>query len=290
MSQNVILINCSKSFLQNIKKLDKDIKVCVFLAFKEQVDKNLVDLFISRSSTDEQFNIMYQNDYNLSFEEIEKFRPTQLKVEHYMQRASYDFNVISYKYYLALSFWLDYFNKFKIDMVFVGEVEHGEIQDSVVMDVAKYKKVPIYKLGFSSGFKDFNIHHILNYNNRTIINLSKLSHFQASNINLKEYINKLKPSKIGFKHPIKYFFKNRIFTLASAMTQFFRSPKSLYKRAKKYPINRLAKYQILNSSIYISKLTKLYKQISLKPNLDEDYIYIIHYTKSLKLLLWLEVH
>jgi len=52
MSQNVILINCSKSFLQNIKKLDKDIKVCVFLAFKEQVDKNLVDLFISRSSTD----------------------------------------------------------------------------------------------------------------------------------------------------------------------------------------------------------------------------------------------
>ena len=196
-------------------------------------------------------------------------------MEHYFQRYDVDYSTITYRYFLALGFWLEFFSKNSIDYIFSGWIEHGSIFDSLVMDVAKFKGIQVYKFEFSTGIKNYMLNHIFDYNKRKIVNLNELNFKEEKDINLNNYATLLnKSTKIGFKNPFLYFLKTRIFTLPGVFENIIRNYKLDYKRAKKYAnIYRLNRPQIFKFSNYVARLTKFYRFISSKPNMNENYIY-----------------
>ena len=61
--------------------------------------------------TNEEFDKLNESDYNLTYEDIEKYRATQLKCEHYLHREISDIGVMQYRYLMALRFWLGFYEK-----------------------------------------------------------------------------------------------------------------------------------------------------------------------------------
>lgn len=88
----------------------------LFEIFKDKYHNKLakIENFYHRSmNTNQEFEELHNTDYNLAYEDIEAYRSTQLKCEHYLRREILDDGVIQYRYYLALKFWLGFLQKTK---------------------------------------------------------------------------------------------------------------------------------------------------------------------------------
>lgn len=232
---------------------------------------------------DNEFDEIYQNTYNLTYEEIKYFYPTQLKVEHFFQRRNAKRGIILYRYYVVLAFWLDFFSNNNIDMVFLTQIEHGRYTDTIAIDVARSKNIPVFTLTLSSD-NGFDIISSI-CNEKGFINLKDIiPDYNGSSIIIEEHLNLLKKlfkkdkkqSKIYFKNPYKYFFDTKIKTLPSVVAHFFRSPKAEYiYENKKNTLVRVPKFEVFKQSFFIKRLYKLYDYLSVEPDFskNEKFIY-----------------
>lgn len=127
-----------------------------------------------------------------SKEDIIKYRSTQLKVERYGQR----FNVIpSYatsQYYHSLAFWNHYLCDYSIDCLLIVGTEHGSPLDSVPIDVAKSKDIPVFLFDILYGVSNYTYLGILCKNTGKYLNLNEID----TSISLINFNDILSPSSI----------------------------------------------------------------------------------------------
>ena len=94
----------------------------------------------------ETFFYMTETDYLLSQQDVEKYTKAQFKIERFMKRHLDDLSEVNYRYLHSLAFWLGIFDKYKIDCVISDRVEHGDLNDVVLYEIAKSNNIPCYIL------------------------------------------------------------------------------------------------------------------------------------------------
>lgn len=292
--KNIILIDAPGEWVETILGLNINISLIITNQTSNIKKKfgNVIENIFPRDVKNKEFNSVYFSNYNLSYEELEKYRSTQIKVEHYLRRFLVNDGLIQYYYHMALAYWLDFFSKKSIDMVFLGTVEHGAFWDSILIDIAKNLNIPIFIISYSAGVsisgdngnEDIDIKHIVHYNSLNFIDLSNIENIKRDEdkASIEKYIhllkhthNKSSSSKIIFKSPIKYYFNTRIKTLFSTWLYYLSTSMIKYNiENKKDSFMHLSKREILKQSSFIDLLRKVYCNISRKFNLSgEKYIY-----------------
>ncbi len=218
------------------------------------------------------FNQTHKNNYNLTYAQIEKFRPTQLKVEHGLQRKYSDMGYIQSIYFQALSYWLNIFQIYDIDVLFVTAFNHASIYDCIPIDIAISKNIPTYNIVSVSVYDKTSILQVILLNQKKFIKLSPQNTFDTQHFinNLQLYYKTyfFKNKKANFQHPYKFLFKNQIKTFPYYCLNIFRSHKRAYN--KDYFLD---KHEVFTSASYVKKLKKLYDKISENPSLEEKFIY-----------------
>lgn len=89
MRKNIILIDSSLEWVETILDL-KDVNISLLITpkFKEAKEKfgDKIAKIFPRDLKNTEFNTLYYSEYNISYDEIEKYRSTQFKVEHWLNR------------------------------------------------------------------------------------------------------------------------------------------------------------------------------------------------------------
>ncbi|EAJ2844996.1 hypothetical protein C5533_00815, partial [Campylobacter coli] len=272
--KKIILLDSDLTLIdQFLSHPDIDIKVLISNQNVKglQKYKSVIDFIYPRGLTREKTKIIHKIKYNLTYKEIEEFRSTQIKVENYYRRFILDMGFIQNLYYKALSFWLDFFSNNQIDMIFSNQIEHGGDCDSIPFDIAKKFNIPIYIFSLSSNSNNWGICQILYLNEKKFL---KINHSNMLKVNLKEYLNpKKQDNKIGFKKPIKYFFKTKIKTLPGVIQKMILGSFIEYDLIQKKDFQYLSKYEIYKQACYVKNLRKIYSKISMQPKWDEKFIY-----------------
>ena len=209
--KNIILVDICGTYLASalatnnvkIKLMVADGKYIINLC--EQKFPNSVERYYYRKPlTNDEFEEMNRTDYDLTYEDIEKYRSTQLKVEHFLHRELNDDTSIQYRYLTALRFFIDYFNKNKIDMVLAAHQEHGGTWDSVIFDVAKANNVPVYIITAGSLNDKQELNNITDFNNN---DLCKIGPAQKSYTDSDKFFEKLKNYSISYKEPKNFLWQ-----------------------------------------------------------------------------------
>ena len=93
------------------------------------------------------------SDYDLTAGDIRAYSQGQLKVSRGLARHFLDLSESDYRYLRALRYWLGVFAEGPVSFVFSDRVEHGDIGDSLLYEVAGRQGVPVYHLSleFSTG-------------------------------------------------------------------------------------------------------------------------------------------
>ena len=291
--KNVILISdqgggCIDSLLDtqlfNIK--------LVIVPYKKNADElkkkynGLIEDFIwAIPDTNSEFQDMNESYYDLTYDDIEKYRNSQFKCYRYNTRFITDDNTNNNIYYTSLRFFLGFFNNNKIDCVISRLVEHGSVADSLIFDIAKNNNIPVYIFSLSAGFDSNILYTLLDYNNKNFVDLSSID---KSIPNIDEYLSTLN----------KNYSNNRILTFPFSKLinklihkknkSFFECIKWLYlyrikfyyNYFKKWLINDLFKIreetsfsQIIKGNQYHSKLKKYYRKKSFYISDNENFIF-----------------
>lgn len=240
--KNLILIESRNQFMSSILATQK-IKISMLvssgkqLAYAKQKYKESIQNFLD-TSRELSLDTYIANNYNLTYIEIEQYRPTQLKVEHYLQRNRLDYNFNLYAYYNALSFWLDFFSKNKIDMVFRADLEHGASHDSIILDIAKNKKIPVFGIEMNSSSYTSSLCSLSLTTPLSVefINLSKIKLPKISPndflLQIEQTFANYQQKKITLKRPFRYFRKVFLGRIPAMIIQTFRSTLVSYKRER----------------------------------------------------------
>ncbi|EJY9640973.1 hypothetical protein OHS93_000873, partial [Campylobacter coli] len=291
--KNIILIDAPGEWVETILGLNINISLIITNQTSNIKKKfgNVIENIFPRDVKNKEFNSVYFSNYNLSYEELEKYRSTQIKVEHYLRRFLVNDGLIQYYYHMALAYWLDFFSKKSIDMVFLGTVEHGAFWDSILIDIAKNLNIPIFIISYSAGVsissdngnEDIDIKHIVHYNSLNFIDLSNIENIKRDEdrVSMEKYMHLLKKahnknssSKITFKNPIRYYFNTRIKTLFSTWLYYLSTSMIKYNiENKKDSFMHLSKREILKQSSFVGSLRRVYCNISRKFSLSNKYIY-----------------
>ena len=155
--KNIIIIDTESAYVNTISNMD-DISVELmvvdhprYIEGCEALAKGKIKNYFCRVYTyDDEFYDVTKCNYNLTLSDIEKYRNTQYKVEHFLARASSDISLMQSQYYIALAYVINFFNTHKIDFVFHAYLEHGGIWDTLIMDVARSRNIPVYVSNISS--------------------------------------------------------------------------------------------------------------------------------------------
>lgn len=282
--KNIILLDVFGNFVNSILENER-IDIASMIVensdmakfYKEKHGNRIKSFYYRILENNDEFNALNKTDYNLSYLEIEDFRSTQLKVEHYLHRELTDISTIQYRYFLALAYWLDFFNKNKIDMVFSAHIEHGGIWDTIIIDIAKKRNIPVYVISVTTGIgKQDEVDTLVYLNNNTFMDVAK---FVLKSFKISDYIAKLTKaysplvasySKNNIKEKLVYELKKRM----HSFKQYKISLKDYYKRTKNYKYwYNLFSDEIKDNYQYMRDLSTIYDKISTLPVEGEKYIY-----------------
>ena len=171
--KNIVLIDMDCILIHSVIK-SKTIRIDTLIVGSDSQKSELEKKYkINNILSTESINNFYtESSINLDYAIVEKFRHTQLKVEHFFSRKTSDINSIQYIYYCALSYWYERFNSTTIDAVFSASIEFGSTFDTIVYDVAKYnnKKVIIMEIALNNGINTAN--QILDYNTKQYLKVN----------------------------------------------------------------------------------------------------------------------
>lgn len=262
------------------------------LAYAKQKYKESIQNFLD-TSRELSLDAYIANNYNLTYIEIEQYRPTQLKVEHYLQRNRLDYNFNLYAYYNALSFWLDFFSKNKIDMVFRADLEHGALHDSIILDIAKNKKIPVFGIEMNSSSYTSSLCSLSLTTPLSVefINLSKIKLPKISPndflLQIEQTFANYQQKKITLKRPFRYFRKVFLGRIPAMIIQTFRSTLVSYKREREREILAICVHMKpwQMQSIFIISKTYMKKYRNNQTLMKNTFTF--RYTKILRQPLWL---
>lgn len=234
----------------------------------------------------EDFFEQNKNDYSLNFAEIEKYRKTQLKVEHDFHRVFSDYSEAQYRYLEALTFWLDVFYKNDIDCVLSLHLNHGGFYDTICYDIAIEKGISVYiqeieldlpNEGSAFYFRCINDSTLVDIKglegvpklelDKFIFNKTTSSSNPYPKIEIKE-----KYKKSIFKKFIEYLKYKKYFKYQKIRKIFYKKTndfKTYYTRDPE---------EIFKGAVYLDKLQKAYNKISKAPDFQEKYVfYALHF-------------
>ncbi len=219
---------------------------------------------------------------NLHYESIEKFRESQLNSEYYQSRFSDDYSLKQYRYFNALSFWIDIFSNENISAIILEGRQHGANYDGLALDVAKSYGVPAFI------FESYMIRHsidgmksvraVLDYitNKRIELNQSKLNLQKVELDNYLFYYDKLgdiqKKNKKTLKDILKFFLPSRFFISFRMLRMAILNKKIVMHGLVSSPI------KILKNIIYANKIKRKYDSISVELDITKKYVfYALHF-------------
>ncbi|MBX2079073.1 hypothetical protein I9T54_05980 [Campylobacter peloridis] len=271
--KNILLIDSDLQLTSQFLSL-KDIKIKLLVTFYKEKAKaylDQIDEIYHQDLTKEKIFNTLEIKYNLSYEEIETYRSTQLKVESYYHRFFADKGYIQNIYYKALSFWLDYFKNNKINLIFSNLIEHGGEWDSIIFDIAKKNNIPVYILSLSCNFKNHQIYQILYLNNNTFLKIES-NCTEDTEIKLKKIFSHQPPlTDKGQKN--NYFYKTKIRPLPRLLQRILFGIYAEFKIIKTKEPTYTNKVDIFKNSSYVKNLKKVYNKLSSKANYKDNYIY-----------------
>lgn len=294
MKKNIILIDIFGNYIESALKTGKyNIKLAilegsVFVDMcKKRFGNNVENYYHRTPTTNTEFKKMNESDYNLTYEEIENFRPTQLKAEHFLHRELNDDASIQDRYYTALRFFLGFFEKNKIDMVFAAHVEHGAIWDSLIIDIARSKNIPVYIVSVASSNRVTQINCLteIKQGQRILCDVSTIDCDRDLNNyhnNLTKYLSNMKKGssiKDSCIKNIKKWISRFKYIGLNIYETFFKFNKEYRKLDNKF-IHQCTFYQkeLTEKEIYVKNLKKFYDKLAIKPDYkNENYIlYPLH--------------
>ncbi|WP_273211537.1 hypothetical protein [Helicobacter rodentium] len=213
-----------------------------------------------------------ETSYNLSYEQIEQYRATQVKIEHGLQRQYSDMGVIQQLYYNALGYWLKIF-EMKIDALIFCGINHSSPIDCLPIDISISKNIPTFNIATTLGFNNNFIMQASCLNTKTFINTPTSTNSKE----LYRFIEQLQEyykqrldnkNKLCFKHPLKFFLKNQVLTFPHFIYNIFAFNKRSFKAD--FVIEKQEKFV---SATFVKKLKRYYDKISESPSPNENYIY-----------------
>ena len=276
--KNIIVIDVYGQFIESSVQKGYNIKLAVVDSknqveeYKKKYNDCIENYYYRAPYTNQEFNLMNDTDYDLTYEDIEKYRATQLKVEHFIHREINDLNTMQDRYYTALRYFLGFFKKNKIDFVFVGHIEHGGVWDSLIMDIAKSMNIPIFINSVISSNATERINCLLSVINGkkdflpVKFNDSFKSHFDGFLEKVKNDAKKNNQKKHYTFRKGFSFFKYIFINIYEIFCSFYRNKCKMDDRY----IHQMSFYknEKLPSEIYIKNLLKFYNEISVNPDIE----------------------
>lgn len=292
--KNIILIDLCSYALESVIAMNNVYIAALVTDTKEQaieaIEKypdRIGNIYYRVIDTHPDFIKMHKNDYSLSYNEIEKYRNIQLKVEHFIQREVLDYSEIQYRYFSGLQYWLNIFKNYKIDAVISMHSEHGGIWDSIPLGIAIKNNIPAFVEDVTLGNYDNAAYCFRCLNNEDTLNLAKITD-KYKKIKLEDYIYNKKVlsfnSRAKFNFNVKWIVDWWKDTLIRMYLKYFKYEARQLFKSKKERFNKRneelqlwfnmpLKDRFLNTK-YIRDLAKTYKLISKKNiNSSEKYIY-----------------
>lgn len=254
-------------------------------ALKEKYKSTIEKFIYFIPDTNREFQDEFYADYNLTYDEIEKFRHTQLKCYRYNTRFINDDNDNSCIYYTALKFFLWYFNNYSIDCVFSRIMEHGSISDSIVFDVARSLNIPVYIFSSYTGSGYKNMLSLLDYNKKELVDLSSINKGTIEFKSLLSSLNKNYSSnpllKLPFSKLITKFISTKNKTFIKCIKWFYKNKILMYKKNIKCSLKEdlfkireeTSLHQMIKGHFYHSKLRRYYKKHSIRHIEDEKFLF-----------------
>jgi hypothetical protein len=272
--KKVLLIDRSEDALHSMLKCD-EIYMAVLIVATDRQKQNIRDLYnnIGEIYTMEEAQSFGSND--LSYIDIERYRSTQLKVEHGLWRSTSSYNHIQFVYYSALSFWLDIFFRLDIDIVVVAEIELGTPYISIPIDIAKNMNKPAFLFdpilnnGIDKLAKGVNY-----YNKNTYLDISEIS--GVPSINLDDFLFNSKThgaENKTFKEKLKEFAFRPYGMALMSFLSFFSCRFNI-----KLNGFEIAWLELFRNALFLRKMSIYYDSISKKPKDGDKYIfYAMHF-------------
>ncbi len=276
--KNIILIDICSYALESIMAIpDVHISVLVvdskkqgMLALKKYPDR-ISNIYYRITSTYEEFLALHKNDYNVTYEEIEKYRNAQLKTEQYLSREVLDYNEWQYRYHIGLSYWLNIFEKNNIDCVISMHLEHGGLYDSIPFEIAKQRNILAFNQNIEFNNGNTTCLNFRCVNNGKLLNLQEITS-RYTPPSAESYLHNKnstsKPVKAKKKNNTLGLFKEKVRSCFKPLKKEFFCKTNIYN----YWYN-LTNQEIHKNSNYLKRLKKIYNQISVAPKNNEKYIF-----------------
>ena len=284
MKKNIVLIDLDLILINSIYKSKKvNIEYLIVQADDKKISELKSQYGIKNILSRERFD-EYTEELkgNLDYKDIEKFRASQLNSEYYQSRYSDDYSLKQYRYFNALSYWIDIFTNKNISAIILEGREHGANYDSLALDVAK-------ALNISSFIFET---HMLRHTDEAVksiravfdYSLRKRIHIDHSLLNLEkvniqnylfypEKINKaLKQKNKTLKNFLKKILPLYIFIFSRMILKVFSNKKIRMHGFKISPL------KILENIIYVNRMKKKYDSLSVVLDTSEKYVfYALHF-------------
>lgn len=291
--KNIILVDISSFALESILSLSDVFIAVLVVDTTRQRDEALKkfpgrigQVYYRQTATSDEFMELHKNDYAITYDDIEKYKLAQLKVEHYLHRELLDYNKIQYRYLVGLQYWLDAFSKYDINCVISMHQEHGGLYDSIPFEIAKQKNIPIFVQDTILGNYENSCQFFKCINNDQIINLKyatdKFTSPKIENyVHNKETLNMNKRQKFNYSN-LKSYWKTSLFRLFLRYLKYQRKSitrsrrYNFYKKTDTFQLwYTMNPKEVFLNTRYIRNLAKTYQKIStdLKDIEDEKYIY-----------------
>lgn len=240
--------------------------------FKNKYQTKIKNFYFRVFQSNNDFNEFHKTDFNLTYDIVQQYRSTQHKVEQYLHRELLDFNTMQFRYYQALAFWLDFFDKNEIDIVISAHIEHGAIWDTLVYDIAKKKGIPVFIFSVLSASKEEMLTSVVDYLTQSNINIKSFgfrkNNFETYFEKIFNHISSLKKSKesLFLKFKEKFPVQKKI--------SIIENYKKFCSRAEDYTYwYNLYKDEKNEQLFYLKKMKKIYEGLTSLPDSNDKYIY-----------------
>jgi len=284
LKKNIVLIDLDLILIKSIHASENvNIEYLIVEANDNKIDelKSLYGIknILSRERFDEYTE---QHADELDYKTIEKFRVSQLNSEYFQSRFSDDVSLKQYKYFNALSFWVDIFKKKNISAIILEGREHGANYDGLALDVAKADDIPAFI------FETHMLRHteqdvksvraVFDYGLKSRISIDH-SRYNLGKVDLKKYlfypekvIAVLKKKRKTPKDFLKTLFPSFIFIVIRMMQ------KIIFKKAILMHGFNISPIKIIKNVFYIGLMKKKYDSVSSNLDTSKKYIfYALHF-------------
>lgn len=202
--------------------LKKNIYISLLIVISDEIKNDILSLNLDNIESKSVFSIndIYQLNTFKKFDinKLKEFNFIKFKNFYWSSRHMDSLPNISDSYYTALNWFLNFFDNTDIDLILHTQIPHGFIYDSLPLEIAKIKSIPIFVMCDVSSYKH-SLKSVYFFNKKTPLKLSLITekNYLIENSFENNYLNHLKAYS-----KLKKLFKNYIFN-------FFNFKKMPYK-------------------------------------------------------------